>query len=104
MGLIGGGSGMFVNSFRDGTWLIHFTNEMRFFLVLYRAPLYQILTHALPDKKNKTKFTLIFSNVSEADILLRGELEAMAKEHSDKLKIIYYVDKGSQDWKGLRLL
>jgi hypothetical protein len=42
VGLIGGGSGI--------------------------TPLYQILTHALADKKNRTKFKLIFSNQTEKGV------------------------------------
>ncbi|KAI5119717.1 hypothetical protein M0805_001431 [Coniferiporia weirii] len=75
VGLIGGGSGI--------------------------APLYQVLTHALADKSNKTKFTLLFSNVtSEHDILLREELDGLAKKHPENVKIVYYVDKAHNEWKG----
>ncbi|KAJ3571620.1 hypothetical protein NP233_g3644 [Leucocoprinus birnbaumii] len=64
------------------------------------TPLYQILTHALDSPNNKTKFTLIFSNVAEKDILLREELEALKKKHADKLDLVYYLDKPSENWKG----
>ncbi|KAH8119746.1 cytochrome-b5 reductase [Phellopilus nigrolimitatus] len=74
VGLIGGGSGI--------------------------TPLYQILTHALADQSNKTKFTLLFSNVSEADVLLREEFDSLAKKFPDTLKVVYYIDKGDKNWKG----
>ncbi|KAL9716610.1 hypothetical protein Ac2012v2_001060 [Leucoagaricus gongylophorus] len=64
------------------------------------TPLYQLLTHALGSPNNKTKFTLIYSNVTEKDILLREELEALKKKYSDKLDLIYYLDKPGENWKG----
>ncbi|EJD03498.1 cytochrome-b5 reductase [Fomitiporia mediterranea MF3/22] len=74
VGLIGGGSGV--------------------------TPLYQVLTHALSDPSNKTKFTLLFSNVTDKDILLREEFDALAKKFPETLKVVYYLDKGDKDWKG----
>ncbi|OCB86190.1 cysteine proteinase [Sanghuangporus baumii] len=74
VGLIGGGSGI--------------------------TPLYQLLTYGLSKPENKTKFTLLFSNVSEKDILLREEFDELAKKFPDKFKVVYYVDKGEKDWKG----
>ncbi|TDL19422.1 cytochrome-b5 reductase [Rickenella mellea] len=64
------------------------------------TPLYQILTHALPKKTNKTKFTLIFANVTEADILLREEFDELKKSYPDKFNVVYVLDKGTKDWKG----
>ena len=55
VGLIGGGSGI--------------------------TPLYQVLTRvlrALRDRHNTTKFTLLLSNVSDKDILLKEELDRIA--------------------------
>ncbi|KAG8904272.1 NADH-cytochrome b5 reductase [Tulasnella sp. 403] len=64
------------------------------------TPMYQVLHHALALPNDKTKFTLIFSNVSEADILLRETLDAWAAKHKDRLKVVYALDKGSENWKG----
>ncbi|KAG5643508.1 hypothetical protein DXG03_000749 [Asterophora parasitica] len=64
------------------------------------TPLYQVLTHALADNSNKTKFKLLFSNVTEADILLRPELDALAKKYPDTLEVVYYLDKPSEKWTG----
>ena len=70
-------------------------------LNLHSTPLYQVLTHALSKPENKTKFTLLFSNVSERDILLREEFDELAKKFPEKLKVVYYIDKGTKDWKGI---
>lgn len=64
------------------------------------TPLYQLLTHALESPTNKTKFTLLFSNVTEKDILLREEFDALKKKYSDKFDLVYLVDKPSEGWKG----
>lgn len=69
-------------------------------LVLLSTPLYQVVAHALSDKSNKTKFTLLFSNVTEKDILLREELDALQKQHPGTFNLIYLLDKPGKDWTG----
>ncbi|KLO16146.1 cytochrome-b5 reductase [Schizopora paradoxa] len=64
------------------------------------TPLHQILTYALADKSNKTKFTLIYSNVTEKDILLREEFDELKKKYPDTFNVIYFLDKAEKDWKG----
>jgi len=64
------------------------------------TPLYQVVSYALSDKSNKTKFTLLFSNVAEKDILLREELDALRKQHPDKFEVVYLLDKPEKDWTG----
>ncbi|KAI0728438.1 cytochrome-b5 reductase [Fomitopsis betulina] len=64
------------------------------------TPMYQILNYALSDPSNKTKFTLIFANVEERDILLKEEFDALKKAHPDKLELVYTLDKPSDGWKG----
>jgi len=57
------------------------------------TPLYQVLTHALRDPNNTTKFTLLFGNVSEKDILLKEELDRLKKKYPHHFDVIYFVDK-----------
>lgn len=66
------------------------------------TPLYQILSYALPSPQNKTKFTLVYSNLSPADILLRAELDAFAQKYPDNFKLVYVVDKVNKEdkWQG----
>lgn len=75
----------------------HFGSKLR---VGYSTPLYQVLIHALSDKSNKTKFKLLFSNVTEADILLREEFDALKKKHPETFDVLYVLDKPSENWKG----
>jgi len=67
VGLIGGGSGI--------------------------TPLYQILSHALKDKDNTTKFTLLYGNLTEEDILLRQEFDSLKKKYPSTFDVVYFVDK-----------
>jgi cytochrome-b5 reductase len=57
------------------------------------TPLYQLVKHALNEPTNQTRFTLLYANVSEADILLRDELAALQRAHPDKFKIVHTLDK-----------
>ncbi|KAI0688573.1 cytochrome-b5 reductase [Cerioporus squamosus] len=64
------------------------------------TPMYQILEHALKDPSNKTRFTLLFANVTEKDILMKEEFDALVKKHPNTLNVVYTVDKPEQGWKG----
>jgi cytochrome-b5 reductase len=56
------------------------------------TPLYQLLTHALNDPTNRTRFTLLYANVTEADILLRDELAALQRAHPHTFKLVHTLD------------
>ena len=64
--------------------------------------MYQVVDYALADKSNKTKFTLIYSNVTEADILMREEIEQLKKKHPNNFEVVYYLDSADKSWKGVR--
>ncbi|RXW18572.1 hypothetical protein EST38_g7283 [Candolleomyces aberdarensis] len=64
------------------------------------TPLYQIVTHALADKSNKTKFKLLFANVTEKDILLKEELDGLKKKYPNNFDVVYILDKPSEGWTG----
>lgn len=62
------------------------------------TPMYQVIKHALSDPKDKTKISLIFANLNEDDILLRKELEMLAKAHSERFTIWYTLDNPPKNW------
>jgi cytochrome-b5 reductase len=65
------------------------------------TPLYQLLNHALNDPENRTRFTLLYANVSEADILLHDELAALQRAHPQTFKVVHTLDKPpSAGWSG----
>ncbi|KAL0490133.1 cytochrome-b5 reductase [Acrasis kona] len=66
------------------------------------APMYQIFSHALANPEDKTKFSLLYSNVSQEDILLRKEIDELAKKYPNRFKVHYSIskkDKVGTDWK-----
>lgn len=62
--------------------------------------MYQILEYALQDPSNKTRFTLLFANVTEKDILLKEEFDALKAKYPKTFNVVYTLDKPSPDWKG----
>ncbi|CCM00046.1 uncharacterized protein FIBRA_02072 [Fibroporia radiculosa] len=66
------------------------------------TPMYQVLKHALADPTNTTRFTLVFANVTEKDILLRDEFDALKKAHPDTLDVVYTLDQADDSWKGYK--
>lgn len=62
--------------------------------------MYQILIHALTKPENKTKFKLIFANVSGEDILLKQELDALKMKYSQTFDVVYTVDAAGPGWNG----
>lgn len=65
--------------------------------------MYQILQHVLPNPENKTKFTLLFGNVEERDILLREDFEALEKKYPNNFKVVHVLGTAPENWKGMPL-
>lgn len=65
------------------------------------TPMLQV-AHYMFRNNDDVKVNLLYANQTEEDILCRKELEAMAKEHPDKFKIHYTLDRPPTDgsWKG----
>jgi cytochrome-b5 reductase len=59
-----------------------------------------LLHHALNDPANRTRFTLLYANVSEADILLREELAALERAHPNTFRVVHTLDRPSAAWSG----
>jgi cytochrome-b5 reductase len=64
------------------------------------TPLYQLMHTIDRNPDDKTKVILLYGNVTPEDILIKEELDALAKKNPDQFKIKYFVDKPSNDWKG----
>ena len=63
------------------------------------TPMFQILSEALSHPEDKTEYTLVFANVTEADILLKDQLDDLAKKHSN-FKVHYVLNQAPQGWNG----
>ncbi|VDK18010.1 unnamed protein product [Anisakis simplex] len=63
------------------------------------TPMLQIINAILKDPNDSTKISLLFANQTEDDILLRDELDKLAKQHEDRFQIWYTLDKMAIGWK-----
>jgi predicted ferric reductase len=52
------------------------------------------------DKRDNRTVTLLYSNPEEKAIVFRKELDAIAAGSNPRLKIVYFLDKAPQRWKG----
>ncbi|KAF6817363.1 cytochrome b5 [Colletotrichum plurivorum] len=62
------------------------------------TPMYQLIRAICEDDRDTTEVSLIYANRSEADILLRDELEAFARRYPKNLKLHYLLDTPSEGW------
>lgn len=64
------------------------------------TPMLQVLHAIFRDAKDTTTTaSLLFANQTEDDILVRKELEELAKEYPDRFKLHYTLDRPPADWK-----
>lgn len=64
------------------------------------TPMYQVAHAVLKDPNDPTQISLIFANVTADDILLKGELDALAKENPGRFKVYYVLNEAPEGWKG----
>jgi len=65
------------------------------------TPMLQILRAALEDREDATKFSLIYANQTENDILCRATLEDLEQRFPSRFRLHYTVDRAPQggNWK-----
>lgn len=64
------------------------------------TPMLQIISAVLRDPNDTTLLTLLFANQSEDDILVREELETLARKYPDQFKLHYTLDNPpAENWK-----
>ncbi|KAK8096596.1 nitrate reductase [Apiospora kogelbergensis] len=57
------------------------------------TPMYQLIRAICENERDLTEVSLVYANRSEADMLLRAELEAFARRYPKNLKLHYLVDE-----------
>lgn len=62
------------------------------------TPMYQLIRAICEDPWDTTQVSLVYANRSEADILLRRELEAFARRYPKNLRLHYLLDQPPADW------
>lgn len=55
------------------------------------TPMYQLISTILSDPNDHTHISMIYANKTENDILMREELDELAKLHGDRFKLWYTV-------------
>eukprot|EP00199_Chlamydomonas_sp_CCMP681_P001486 CAMPEP_0119101232 /NCGR_PEP_ID=MMETSP1180-20130426/336_1 /TAXON_ID=3052 ORGANISM="Chlamydomonas cf sp, Strain CCMP681" /NCGR_SAMPLE_ID=MMETSP1180 /ASSEMBLY_ACC=CAM_ASM_000741 /LENGTH=868 /DNA_ID=CAMNT_0007085319 /DNA_START=39 /DNA_END=2645 /DNA_ORIENTATION=+ len=58
------------------------------------TPMYSVIKAVLKDALDPTRISLLFANQTVADILLKDELEALAKEHPDRFQVCFICSTG----------
>jgi len=59
----------------------------------------QLIRAICEDPTDTTKVTLLYGNNTEADILLREQLDGFAEKYPENFKVHYVLSKPSDDWK-----
>lgn len=63
------------------------------------TPMLQVIKEILNNPQDHTIVHLVFANNTEEDILLKDQLDELAKKHSN-FKVTYILSKPSSAWKG----
>ena len=56
------------------------------------TPCFQVLNAILRQATDETKVRLLYANQTPKDILMRGQLEALAEQYPDRFKLWFTVD------------
>lgn len=65
------------------------------------TPMVQVIKEILRNADDMTQIRLLFANLSEDDIILRNELDALAFMYPDRLQIAYCLDNPpNENWSG----
>ncbi|KAI9837021.1 MAG: NADH-cytochrome b5 reductase [Sarea resinae] len=64
------------------------------------TPMWQLAQAIFKNPEDKTKVTLVFGNISEQDILLKKEFEALENTYPNRFKAFYVLDNPPKEWAG----
>lgn len=64
------------------------------------TPMLQIIRAMVKNKEDKTRIDLIYANVKEDDILLREELDGIAKNNPERFGVHYFLNEPPEGWQG----
>lgn len=62
------------------------------------TPMYQLVRAIFNNPEDKTKVSLVYGNLTEDDILLKGEFEKLEKEYPQRFRTFYLLDKPPKSW------
>ena len=64
------------------------------------TPMLQIIRAVVKNSDDDTRISLIYANITTDDILLREDLESLAKNHPEKFRLYLVVEKKVEGWTG----
>ncbi|KAI8808344.1 putative NADH-cytochrome b5 reductase 1 [Cladochytrium replicatum] len=64
------------------------------------TPMLQIIKAILANPNDKTTIKLMFANVTEQDIILRDEIDALVAKSEGRVDVLYVLDKPPAGWTG----
>lgn len=64
------------------------------------TPMLQIIRAIVKNPNDKTKVDLIYANVSAKDILLRDELDSLAKKYPQQFNVLHFLSDPPEKWEG----
>ncbi|XP_051150134.1 NADH--cytochrome b5 reductase 1 [Andrographis paniculata] len=64
------------------------------------TPMFQVTRAILENPNDATKVHLIYANVTYDDILLKDELDSLAKNYPERFKIYYVLNQPPEVWSG----
>lgn len=64
------------------------------------TPIYQLVRHILSTPADRTRITILYASRSEPDILLRTELDALQRQHPDRLRVYHTIEEVVPGWQG----
>ncbi|CAL9108901.1 unnamed protein product [Musa acuminata var. zebrina] len=64
------------------------------------TPMFQVTRAILENPTDKTKVHLIYANVTYEDILLKEELDSLARNYPDRFQIYYVLNQPPDEWNG----
>lgn len=64
------------------------------------TPMFQVARAILENPNDNTKVHLIYANVTYEDILLKDEVDDMAKTYPGRFKIYYVLNQPPENWNG----
>ncbi|KAJ9516208.1 hypothetical protein QJQ45_024640 [Haematococcus lacustris] len=62
------------------------------------TPMYQVLNAILKNPADKTQVSLLFGNITADDILMRDELEQLARSHPSRFKMYHVLNVAPDSW------
>lgn len=66
------------------------------------TPMLRLLEESLHRTDDNTKFSLLFANRDEGDIILKERLDELAAKFPERFKLSYILSRPSDEWQGVR--